>query len=48
MARSIRVIYWGKPLDWHNQTLTPNPDTLHFMTFLNSVLNVRSEGRALA
>jgi hypothetical protein len=30
------VIYWGKPLDWHNQTLTPNPDTLYFMTFLNT------------
>ena len=22
-----QVIYWGRPLDWHNQTLTPNPDT---------------------
>ena len=30
------VIYWGKPLDWHNQTLTPNPDTLYFMSFLNT------------
>ena len=29
------VIYWGKPLDWHNQTLTPNPDTLYFMTFFD-------------
>ena len=28
-----QVIYWGKPLDWHNQTLTPNPDTLYFMGF---------------
>jgi len=31
-----QVIYWGKPLDWHNQTLTPNPDTLYFMAFLNT------------
>jgi hypothetical protein len=31
-----QVIYWGKPLDWKNQTLTPNPDTLYFMTFLNT------------
>jgi hypothetical protein len=31
-----QVIYWGKPLDWHNQTLTPNPDTLYFMAFLDS------------
>src|ERR1700743_1125810 len=30
------VIYWGKPLDWKNQTLTPNPDTLYFMAFLNT------------
>jgi hypothetical protein len=30
------VIYWGKPLDWHNQTLTPNPDTLYFMAFMNT------------
>jgi hypothetical protein len=30
------VIYWGRPLDWRNQTLTPNPDTLYFMTFLNT------------
>ena len=31
-----QVIYWGQPLDWKNQTLTPNPDTLYFMTFLNT------------
>ncbi len=31
-----QVIYWGKPLDWHNQTLTPNPDTLYFMAFLDT------------
>ena len=30
------VIYWGKPLDWHNQTLTPNPDTLYFMGFYDT------------
>src|SRR5262245_48710022 len=30
------MIYWGKPLDWKNQTLTPNPDTLYFMSFLNT------------
>jgi hypothetical protein len=23
-----QFIYWGRPLDWHNQTLTPNPDSL--------------------
>src|ERR1700748_2565689 len=30
------VIYWGRPLDWHNQTLTPNPDALYFMVFINT------------
>jgi hypothetical protein len=31
-----QVVYWGRPLDWTNQTLTPNPDTLYFMAFLNT------------
>jgi hypothetical protein len=31
-----QVIYWGRPLDWHNQTLTPNPDALYFMVFYNT------------
>jgi hypothetical protein len=31
-----QVVYWGRPLDWHNQTLTPNPDTLYFMAFFNT------------
>jgi hypothetical protein len=30
------IIYWGRPLDWRNQTLTPNPDTLYFMAFLDT------------
>jgi hypothetical protein len=30
------VIYWGRPLDSKNQTLTPNPDALYFMTFFNT------------
>lgn len=32
-AKPGEIIYWGKPLDWRNQTLTPNPDTLYFMGF---------------
>lgn len=32
-AKPNQVVYWGKPLDWKNQTLTPNPDTLYFMAF---------------
>jgi hypothetical protein len=31
-----QVIYWGKPLDWHNQTLTPNPDAIYLMAFFNT------------
>src|ERR1700722_20775466 len=31
-----QVIYWGKPLDWHNQTLTPNPDVIYLMVFFNT------------
>src|SRR5215471_10295115 len=31
-----QVIYWGRPLDWHNQTLTPNPDSIYFMAFFNT------------
>jgi hypothetical protein len=31
-----QVIYWGRPLDWRNQTLTPNPDAIYFMTFINT------------
>ncbi len=32
-GKTGEIIYWGRPLDWHNQTLTPNPDTLYFMGF---------------
>jgi hypothetical protein len=31
-----QVIYWGGLLDWHNQTLTPNPDAIYFMAFFNT------------
>jgi hypothetical protein len=31
-----QVIYWGRPLDARNQTLTPNPDALYFMVFFNT------------
>jgi hypothetical protein len=31
-----RVIYWGRPLDAKNQTLTPNPDALYFMAFYDT------------
>ena len=31
-----QVVYWSRPLDWHNQTLTPNPDAIYLMTFYNT------------
>ena len=31
-----QVVYWGRPLDAHNQTLTPNPDAIYFMAFFNT------------
>jgi hypothetical protein len=35
-AKENEVIYWGKPSDWRNQTLTPNPDSIYLMTFYNT------------
>ena len=35
-GRPGQIVYWGKPLDWRNQTLTPNPDTLYFMGFYDT------------
>lgn len=35
-GKENQIIYWGRPLDWHNQTLTPNPDTIYLMAFLNT------------
>jgi hypothetical protein len=35
-GKANEVIYWGRPLDWRNQTLTPNPDTLYLMTFFDT------------
>jgi hypothetical protein len=31
-----QLIYWGRPLDWRNQTLTPNPDAIYFLAFFNT------------
>jgi hypothetical protein len=31
-----QFIYWSHPLDWHNQTLTPNPDAIYLMAFFNT------------
>lgn len=35
-TKQNEVVYWSQPVDWHNQTLTPNPDALYFMIFFNT------------
>lgn len=35
-GRVNQVVYWSRPLDWHNQTLTPNPDAIYLMAFFNT------------
>jgi hypothetical protein len=31
-----QVAYWSRPVDWKNQTLTPNPDTIYLMPFYDT------------
>jgi hypothetical protein len=31
-----QVVWWPKLLNWKNQTLTPNPDVIYLMPFLNT------------
>src|SRR5688572_17871654 len=28
-AKPNQVVYWSRPVNWKNQTLTPNPDTIY-------------------
>ena len=32
-GKENQVVYWSRPLDWHNQTLTPNPNSIYLMAF---------------
>src|SRR5215813_14390731 len=34
-AKPNEIVYWSKPVSWKNQTLTPNPDSIYFMSFWN-------------
>jgi hypothetical protein len=34
-AKENEIVYWSKPANWQNQTLTPNPDSIYFMSFLD-------------
>lgn len=31
-----RIVFWPGLLDWHNQTLTPNPDVIYLMPFFTT------------
>ncbi|HEY4232693.1 MAG TPA: DUF1254 domain-containing protein, partial [Lacipirellulaceae bacterium] len=35
-AAPNEIVFWSRPLDWKNQTLTPNPDTIYLMPFYNT------------
>lgn len=35
-AKQNEIVYWSRPVDWHNQTPTPNPDAIYFMVFFNT------------
>lgn len=32
---TTEFVYWSQLLDWRNQTLTPNPDLIYYMAFLD-------------
>ncbi|MGX1743226.1 DUF1254 domain-containing protein [Bosea sp. NPDC055353] len=34
-AKMNEIVYWSRPANWKNQTLTPNPDSIYFMSFWN-------------
>jgi hypothetical protein len=41
MVRKVKggfnqILYWSRLLDWKNQTLTPNPDVIYLMPFINT------------
>lgn len=31
-----QIVYWSKPLNWKNQTLTPNTEAIYIMPFFNT------------
>jgi hypothetical protein len=35
-AGDNHVVFWSRPCDWRNQTLTPNTDALYSMAFFNT------------
>lgn len=35
-AKPNQIVYWSKPVNWKDQTLTPNPDTIYFNPFYDT------------
>ena len=35
-ARPNQIVYWSRLPSWKNQTLTPNPDVVYLMPFINT------------
>lgn len=35
-AQANQVVYWSQPVNWKNQTLTPNPDTIYLNPFYDT------------
>jgi hypothetical protein len=35
-AKANQVVYWSRPVNWKDQTLTPNPDTIYFNPFYDT------------
>ena len=31
-----QIVYWSRPISWLNQTLTPNPNTIYLMPFIDT------------
>ena len=31
-----QIVYWSQLLNWKNQTLTPNPDTIYLFAFIKA------------
>jgi hypothetical protein len=35
-AKFNQIVYWSRPSNWKNQTLTPNPDAIYLMPFIST------------
>lgn len=35
-AAPNQIVYWSRLFDWRNQTLTPNPDVVYLMPFIDT------------